>query len=60
MIQMKKLILIFAVLFALSFTSCEPNSIAEDETNTQFESTDKGEVGSPGSDPADPDEDTDD
>ena len=44
---MKKILLLFGILFTLSFTSCEPNSIAEDETSTQFESTEHGEVGDP-------------
>ena len=45
---MKKILLLFGILFTLSFTSCEPNSIAEDENNSQIHSVDRGEVEKPG------------
>lgn len=45
---MKKSILFLAVLFSLSFISCEPNSLSEDENNTTIHSVDRGEVEKPG------------
>lgn len=45
---MKKITLVFALLFCLSFVSCEPNNLSEDENNSEIYTVDRGEIERPG------------